>query len=155
MWDRSKEAPVPKTTSIRSSVSVELRLVTDTDRHSAMAYTALAKRRAVKRKRKIPRLRQKVPVFFPEINLIFYNNLSSLTRSTKIQSRLWDKVREGSTLVLGEYPIFLTTQCGIGGRKPPRQKPARLVLFWCNTGLWVRDGQTDGRRDIRQQQIPR
>ena len=48
MWDRSKEAPVPETTSIRSAVSVELRLVTDTDRHSAMAYAALAQRRAVK-----------------------------------------------------------------------------------------------------------
>ena len=35
----SKEAPVPKTSSIRSSVSIELRLVTDTDtdRHASIA----------------------------------------------------------------------------------------------------------------------
>ena len=37
-----------KTSSIRSDVSQELRLVTDTDGHRAIAYTALVWRRAVK-----------------------------------------------------------------------------------------------------------
>ena len=36
----SNEAPVPKTSPIRSSVSIELRLVTDTDRHRAVASSA-------------------------------------------------------------------------------------------------------------------
>jgi len=36
MW---KEAPVPKTSSIRLAVSTELRLVTETDRHWATAST--------------------------------------------------------------------------------------------------------------------
>jgi len=42
-----KEAPIlQKTSSIRSSVSIELRLVTD--RYTTTAYAALAQRRAVK-----------------------------------------------------------------------------------------------------------
>jgi len=39
---------VPKTSSIRSAVSIEHRLVTDTDGHRDMASTADAQRRAVK-----------------------------------------------------------------------------------------------------------
>jgi len=43
VWDRWKEAPVPKTSSIHSAFSIELRLVTDTDRqtdrHRATAST--------------------------------------------------------------------------------------------------------------------
>ena len=42
------------------------------------------------------------------------------------------------------YPNFLTTQCGIGGRKPPFQIPARFVQS-LRYGLWQTDGQTDGR----------
>ena len=36
MYDRWKEAPVSKTSSIRSSVSTEHRLATDTDKHTDM-----------------------------------------------------------------------------------------------------------------------
>ena len=43
VWDGSKEAPVPKTSAIRSAVSIEHRLVTDTgrqtDRHREIAST--------------------------------------------------------------------------------------------------------------------
>jgi len=50
MWDRSKEAPVTKTTSIRSAVSVELRLVTDTDRQCYGIYRASTASRSKKEK---------------------------------------------------------------------------------------------------------
>jgi len=42
--NRLKEAPVPKTSSIRLVVSIQCRLVTDrrTDGHTTTAYTALA-----------------------------------------------------------------------------------------------------------------
>jgi len=43
VWDRWKEVPMPKTSSIRSSVSKELRLGTDTDRHG---HGAIASTRA-------------------------------------------------------------------------------------------------------------
>ena len=50
MWDRSKEASMPTTTSMRPSVSTQYRLVTDrqTDRHEAIDSTANAQRRAGK-----------------------------------------------------------------------------------------------------------
>ena len=49
VWDRSKEVPMPTTILISSSVSIELRLVTDTDgqgrngqrRTQAVAYIVL------------------------------------------------------------------------------------------------------------------
>jgi len=45
MW---KKARMPKTSPIRSTVSIEHRLVTNTDRHTATAIVpALAQRRAV------------------------------------------------------------------------------------------------------------
>jgi len=49
LWDRWKEASVPKTSSIRPVVSIQYRLVTDreTDRHRTTACTALAQRRMV------------------------------------------------------------------------------------------------------------
>jgi len=37
--DSSKEVLVPKTSPIRSTVSIEHRLVTDTDRHRSIAST--------------------------------------------------------------------------------------------------------------------
>ena len=43
------------------------------------------------------------------------------------KSGLWGKVPEGSTLIFWRYSHFITTQSGIGGRKPPCQKPTRLV----------------------------
>ena len=42
MTDTVKKASLRKTTLTRSSVSTELRLVTDTDRHRVIASTALA-----------------------------------------------------------------------------------------------------------------
>ena len=43
-WDRSKEAPKPKTSSIRLTLSREFRLVTDrqTDKHRAIASTRVS-----------------------------------------------------------------------------------------------------------------
>jgi len=54
VWDRWKEAPVPKTSSIHSAFSIELRLVTDTDRQTdtgPQLVPALAWRRAAKKQR--------------------------------------------------------------------------------------------------------
>ena len=47
VWDRSDEAPLPKTNSIRSAVSIELRLVMDRQTNGQTSvhmttYTALA-----------------------------------------------------------------------------------------------------------------
>ena len=41
------------------------------------------------------------------------------------KSRVWDKVPEGSTIILGDthYPHFLTAHCGTDGRKPTCQNP--------------------------------
>ena len=52
------------------------------------------------------------------------------------------KVPEESTLFFWRYPNFLITHYGIGGRKPPCQKPARFVQsFRYNTGLWRTNGR--------------
>jgi len=50
MWDRWKEAPAPKKSSIRPVVSVQYRLVTHgrTDGHTTTENTAPAQRRVVK-----------------------------------------------------------------------------------------------------------
>jgi len=51
VWNRWKEASMPKTSSIRPVVSIQYRLVKDehTDGHMTTAYIAPAKRRAVKK----------------------------------------------------------------------------------------------------------
>jgi len=55
---------------------------------------------------------------------------------------IWDKVPEGSNLIFGDTQISLQ-QCGIGGRKPPCQNPARFIQsFQHSTGLWRKHGDS-------------
>ena len=52
------------------------------------------------------------------------------------KSGVWDKVPEGKYPNFWRYPNVFKAQCGIGGRKPPYQNPARFVQsFRYNTGL--------------------
>ena len=80
---------------------------------------------------------KKQPISLTPLQLYIKTNFDLTYRA---HTHLNDKC---TTLIL-EIPNFLKTQCGIGGRKPPFQIPARFVQSF-RYGLWQTDGQTDGR----------
>jgi len=72
------------------------------------------------------------------------------TRSTcRREIGVCDRVPEKSTRSFCRYPNFFTTHCGIGGRKSPCPKPARVAQSLRYSTGQTEYGRTEGQTDRR------
>jgi len=68
--------------------------------------------------------------------------MDRLAKAKFSMSGVWDKVPERSNLIFGDSLIFFIKQCGIGGRKHPRQNQLNSSSRF--DARPACDGRTDG-----------